>query len=296
LTTVKARSNQPIFGSDWSHWNLPIGDLTLSPTAFSILRSSYGLMPDKNFEEYYAALQVYPENLRGAYHYFSSNVDWRTQAYYFLERIQGKDIDWLALDFERYFNNKSSGFAWGAIKWLDLVGKETNKVILLYSNAPVYDTWLYPYVGTRADSHPLWIAQYPYRYPALDWLVNLPVLSNLKPALPKKRNAEWEIWQFSDAQSARVAGLKDPQNNKKSDWNITRRIGFDFIEYVGEPDRWKGLDPIVIGHDDPPIPRNRKELEEYTAIIKAAAYDKGKLAAATAIHDYIEEAYHVRSV
>lgn len=52
-----------------------------------ILRTSYGLMPDRLFPVFVRSSQDIP--VRGGYHYFSSGAPWDVQAKFFLDQVQG---------------------------------------------------------------------------------------------------------------------------------------------------------------------------------------------------------------
>ena len=154
-----------------------------------ILRASYGLMGDRLFRALIEAGQPIP--VRGAYHYFSSGSPWERQADFFLSQVEGREMHFFALDFERAFNSKSAGFALGAQNWMQRVAERTGRKVLLYSNPSTYVDWL----GDWMTAWPLWIAQYPYRS-WNEYLLRVRTQETIKPWLPKGRR-DWAFWQYS---------------------------------------------------------------------------------------------------
>lgn len=149
-----------------------------------IIRASYGMMKDKLFDTLTEAAQ--PILVRGAYHYFSSNIPWKTQADLFLKHVKDKGFHFYMLDFERAFNNKSQGFALGASKWIAYVAEQTDKKVGLYTNPATYREWLLPY-GNWMVKWPLWVAQWPF-FPRPD--IGSPKMTGM-------RRSDWVLWQYS---------------------------------------------------------------------------------------------------
>lgn len=148
-----------------------------------IIRSSYGLMKDNRFVELTKAAKDVP--VRGAYHYYSSNIPWETQAKFFVEQVKDKGFHFFALDFERGFNNKSAGFASTAEKWMQYAADATGKKVVLYTNPATYEDWLLPY-GNWMTKWMLWVAQWPF----------LPKPQTGNPKMTGMRRSDWVLWQY----------------------------------------------------------------------------------------------------
>ncbi|MEK6222935.1 MAG: GH25 family lysozyme [Chloroflexota bacterium] len=182
---------------DLSKWNVGFAPAHINAQSGAlvdgvILRSSYGLMPDRSFSSLYQASLEIP--VRGAYHYLSSGSPWEQQAQFFLDLLRGKDIHFFVLDVESAFNHKSAGFALAAQRWLEYVAGRVNRKVLLYTNPYTYNTWLSPY-GDWMGNYELWVAQYPYRL-WNDYLLKVPTDVDIQPLLPKGRD-DWRMWQYS---------------------------------------------------------------------------------------------------
>ena len=208
-----------------------------------ILRASYGLMPDRQFQNLTQAAQPIP--VRASYHYFSSAVPWQTQAELFLRQVKGRGFHFYKLDFEKAYNKKSAGFALGAKKWIAYMAAATGQKVGLYTNPSTYDEWLMPYGNWMAD-WPLWIAQWPYP----GWkeeLTRVRTDNSLSPWLPKGRR-DWTFWQYSADGNHRGAdfGVK----SRDVDLNV-------FNGTVAELYAWAGVEleiPTEPAPEPPPIP------------------------------------------
>lgn len=196
-----------------------------------IMRASYGLVPDRLFETFYPISLSIP--VRGVYHYFSSGSSWQDQAGFFLNQIEGKDIHFMVLDFERSYNHMSAEFTLDAGNWMADVGRRSQKRVLLYTNASTYDEWLTPYCDWM-ERWQLWIAQYPYRH----WnryLESIQTESTIKPGLPKGRH-DWSIWQYS------------ADGNQRGGLFGVKSRDVDINVYNGTPEElqnWAGIDSVT---------------------------------------------------
>lgn len=206
-----------------------------------IIRAGYGLMKDPLFTILTEAAQPVP--VRGAYHYFSSNVPWETQAKLFLKQIEGKGFHFYALDFEKGYNNKSAGFASGARKWIDYVAEKTGKKVLLYTNPSTYNEWLKPY-GNWMRDYPLWVAQWPY----------FPKPDTGQPRLPKG-HPTWTIWQYSG--DGNHKGAEYGVKSRDVDMNVFNGTIEEFYSWAGielEDTEPIEPEPIEPPEDTEPIP------------------------------------------
>lgn len=193
-----------------------------------ILRSGYGLKPDRLFAAFVQAAQPLP--VRGAYHYYSSGSPWEAQAQFFLRQVEGKGLHFYVLDFETAYNSKSAGFALGAQKWLEYVAARTGKKVLLYTNPSTYSEWLSTH-GDWMAAWPLWIAQYPYPN-WNEYLDRIRTQTTIQPWLPKGRR-DWSLWQYSADGNSKGAhfGVK----SRHVDLNV-------FNGSVDELHKWAGVD------------------------------------------------------
>ena len=100
--------------------------MALEVLDFVMLRAGYGSTDgrayiDPKFNEFFLELVQHPEPLRAVYWYFSSHVAWEVQRDKLFAIIDGLDIDFLVLDFERHYNVKSAGFALTAVRMLKAI-------------------------------------------------------------------------------------------------------------------------------------------------------------------------------
>ena len=246
--------------------NLPLLRLVMD---FIILRAGYGgadgkTYTDPRFEENYAkAIKFLPAALRGSYWYFSSAMSWTVQYDHFARLVRDKDIHFLVLDFEEYYNTKVKGFALGAVYFLEKLEQDfPDRKIFIYANRYTYDAWLSLYTK-GADRFPYWIAQYPWRnwwdtfteYFKNYWIA-LVLGEEKKPTLPYARRVkpdDWELWQIGEktkiGQELGFAG-------DDLDFNISRRSKEDFFEFItgrpyGEPEPTDPTDPgLPTDHPD----------------------------------------------
>ncbi|MDH5606186.1 MAG: glycoside hydrolase family 25 protein [Anaerolineae bacterium] len=215
-------------GVDVSKWN---GSFSLPappplPVDFVIQRVSYGGMADEKLEVLHAQIQCIA--LRGAYHYFSSALSWQSQADIFL-RLAGRSggYHFFALDLERDFNKRSAGFASGARQWIERVGQESGKRVLLYTNPAVYQDWLLPFGGWM-EEHPLWVAQY--------WWLPSPEKS---PGMKSMKRADWTFYQYTRRGNGRAYG----SGSDHIDLNVFNGTADDLRS-------WLDVDPQI---DKPPV-------------------------------------------
>jgi len=229
------------------------GDLTLSfhdPLVrgmldFIVLRVGYtgheSLVPmkDEHFEKNYKLLEKYPEILRGAYWYSTSFSPWKEQFDFFVEALEGKDFDFIALDFEDIYNEMSNEFGTETFNFLVALRNEyPDKRVFIYTHRHFYDEFLAQHPEIK--DFPLWIAN----YQRMHWYINewntqefiRKTIDWGQPALPGGRfKDDWEIWQFGDkTQMGSLIGL----STLNVDINITRRTHAEFARWIGIPVRW----------------------------------------------------------
>jgi len=253
-------------GADFSHhkgnWDLSKVDMEIFEKVmdFIVLRAGYGaqnggIYKDVNFDKNYSIASKLGIPL-GAYWYFSSHSDWKRQLGAFLLFCEGKDFSFFVMDFEQYYNEKSSVFALNTIKFMkELQTRFPNKRIILYANRYDYKDWLSPYTS-EGKNFPFWIAQYPYA----NWANGLTdqfksfwekvfLTLEYKPTMPPERQAnDWEMWQVVSASNI---GIELGFDSDELDFNITRRKKqefYDWLSFVSQPE------PPVPPIPEPPVP------------------------------------------
>jgi len=218
--------------------------ITPHPIDFCIQRTSYGQRTDERYKELWEGVKQV--QIRGAYHYFSSAVNWEFQADLFIKLQNQHDYHFSALDVEIYFNKKSEGFWWGAKRFIDKVADETGKKVLLYTNPTVYKTWLLPY-GDWMKDYPLWIAQY--------WYVTNP---NKNPGMYKMKRTAWKFYQYTD-------------KGKGSDYGVMSG-GVDLNVFNGdllELNAWLDIDGAPPAIPDPQPQTRNQTLDEVIQTVES---------------------------
>jgi len=183
------------WGKDVSYWNGAI-DPAINEIAedFMIFRTGYGIRKDKKQHIYYPISLINP--VRGAYHYHSSAVEWKREADFYLEIMDGRDWHFNMLDLERAFNNMSRSFVAGGGKWLEYVQKYTgNKKTIFYTNLDVYNNVLMKNADWMLD-YDFMLAQYPWYRTWNQWLEKVTTDERKKPRLTRDKHPV-SIWQYS---------------------------------------------------------------------------------------------------
>jgi GH25 family lysozyme M1 (1,4-beta-N-acetylmuramidase) len=159
---------------------------------FIVLRASQGTTADERFRSYLPEALKVP--VRGAYLYLRSSLALEPQLEKFLAVIQGVDLHFLALDFERIGNVLSQGFAQMALRGLESLDASAGKTVLFYTNPSTWDEGIRPFLSAqelqRLATHELWVAQWP-KFPneALTRTTQRPFLA--------QGMGQWTLWQFS---------------------------------------------------------------------------------------------------
>lgn len=207
-----------ILGMDISRY-----DVQFNPSAawdagvrFVIVRDGYGLTEDTLFQQHKEELNATPDMIRGVYHYLSSGVSGEEQARFLWERTQGW-ADFLAIDFEEYYNEMTPAFAAECLRAIQWLQANTGLLVLLYTGFYQYRDVLRRY-SDEFDDVPFWIAQYPY-YGWSDAVKNLPA-SDAEPDLPPTRDT-WTVWQFTAYAPAGEYGVSGKEVVDLNMWNET---------------------------------------------------------------------------
>jgi lysozyme len=130
--------------------------------------------------------------LRGAYHFFRSNVDAKKQADYFIDYVKTvKDNGEFppVLDLETNDGMTKDKIVPAVKIWLDRVEAAFGKKPIIYSGQYFLQDYLVVAGGGPppwAKDYPLWLAQYPNQY-----------VDGMKPTLPRGW-FNYTIWQYSD--------------------------------------------------------------------------------------------------
>ena len=130
--------------------------------------------------------------LRGAYHFFRSNVDPIKQSKKFIDYVnKTKDLGELppVLDLETHDGQTKDKIISRAKTWLDDVEKAFGRKPIIYSGPYFLQDYFSEAGGGPpqwAKNYPLWVAQYPNSY-----------VPGLNPFLPRGWYA-WTFWQYSD--------------------------------------------------------------------------------------------------
>ena len=165
---------------------------------FVIQRASWAGYKDERFAIIYQGVQQFPS--RGAYHYYSTGVDWKRQADLFLSVTEGKGFGVLSLDYEHGYNNLTERTADNAFMWLEYVrNARPNSKVIFYSGAYVYRDFMLPYAGDWSK-YDWWIARYPW--------IPQPRTAEPKQA-PGTPERPWTIWQYSKTGKGSLYGCSE---------------------------------------------------------------------------------------
>ena len=192
-----------VIGIDVSKYNYGWNpDNALKSIGFVIQRagygSQYGCYKDEKFDEINLQVQKLP--VRGAYWYFSSFVNWKTQADYFLKTTKNLNFHFYCADYETAFNTLNARTIAEVAEFVKYIKSETGKKCLFYFNPNVYKTFIKFYGYTNwLNQQDLWVAQYPYS------IGQTPLA--IKPSMPNEI-LNWKFWQFGGGDVNFTAGRK----------------------------------------------------------------------------------------
>ena len=155
-----------------------------SPVRFVIIKATEGnKYVDENFEQNFALAK---ENgfIRGAYHYLSPNSSARSQANFFISKVNLEEGDLPpVLDVERKPQKMSiEDFQREVLTWLHIVENKYQVKPIIYTYYKFKDLYL---SDERFDGYPYWIAHY-----YVDKM---------------EYRGQWKFWQHTDA--ARLPGI-----------------------------------------------------------------------------------------
>jgi GH25 family lysozyme M1 (1,4-beta-N-acetylmuramidase) len=184
---------------------------------FVIHKASEGMNPNK--EDSFGLDRHYEEcrkaKIFGAYHYFRSGTTYpyKGQVEAYLMAIEGKEVDFHVVDFEKTGNTPSMRFGNDCKAYIEHLKSIRDEPVLFYSNRAVIQEWMFQYgVHWVRDYPDLWIAQYPYR----GWNERMREVPDTKygwyPALPAETHM-WRFWQYSADGNKR-----GPEEGVTDDW------------------------------------------------------------------------------
>jgi GH25 family lysozyme M1 (1,4-beta-N-acetylmuramidase) len=228
-------------GLDVSKYNIGWNpDLTVKPISFVIQRASWSMYKDEKFDE--MLVQVQKLDIRGAYHYYSSGVNWKYQADLFLSVTKDKGFHFYVLDYEGAYNNLNARTIAEASEFVKYVKQQTGKKCMIYFSPNIFNTAIRPYgYASWANAQDVWIAQYPFSF------TENPLAT--KPALPVGLTT-WKIWQYGGGDVNYTAGRHAGSSYGGG------TVGIDLNTYNGTIDEmklWLGINSIPEIPVGPPV-------------------------------------------
>lgn len=196
-------------GIDVSYWNAGIDwpKVRAAGQRYVFAKATEGdFYADPTFDDNWRGAKT-AGLLRGAYHFFRSNVDPKKQANKFIDYVKSMNDNGElppVLDLETNDGQIKDKVIARAKTWLDLVEDAFNKKPIIYSGQYFLQDYFSEAGGgppAWAKDYPLWLAQYPNTY-----------VEGAQPTLPRGW-FKWTFWQYSD--KGRVNGI-----NAKVDLNV----------------------------------------------------------------------------
>lgn len=209
-------------GIDVSYWNAGIDwpKVRAAGQRYVFAKATEGdFYADPTFDDNWRGAKT-AGLLRGAYHFFRSNVDAKKQATKFIDYVKSmNDAAELppVLDLETHDGQSKEKIIARVKTWLDLVEAAFNRKPIIYSGQYFLQDYFSEAGGgppAWAKEYPLWLAQYPNLY-----------IEGAQPTLPRGW-FKWTFWQYSD--KGRVNGI-----NAKVDLNVFNGSLEDFYKFAG---------------------------------------------------------------
>ena len=182
-----------VAGIDVSYWNAGIDwpKVRAAGQRFVFAKASEGdNYADPTFDDNWRGAKA-AGLLRGAYHFFRSNVDAKKQANKFIDYVKSMNDDGElppVLDLETHDGQSREKIIPRVKTWLDLVEAEFHRKPIIYSGQYFLQDYFSEVGGgppAWAKEYPLWLAQYPSQY-----------IPGLRPILPRGW-FKWTFWQYS---------------------------------------------------------------------------------------------------
>lgn len=196
-------------GIDVSYWNAGIDwpKVRAAGQRYVFAKATEGdFYADPTFDDNWRGAKT-AGLLRGAYHFFRSNVDPRKQATKFIDYVKSMNDNGElppVLDLETNDGQTKEKVIARAKTWLDLVEAAFSKKPIIYSGQYFLQDYFSEAGGgppAWAKDYPLWLAQYPNIY-----------VDGSQPTLPRGW-FKWTFWQYTD--KGKVNGI-----NAKVDLNV----------------------------------------------------------------------------
>jgi lysozyme len=190
-----------VAGIDVSYWNAGIDwpKVRAAGQRFVFAKASEGdTYADPTFDDNWRGAKA-AGFLRGAYHFFRSNVDAKKQANKFIDYVKSMNDDGElppVLDLETNDGQTREKIITRVKTWLDLVETAFNRKPIIYSGQYFLQDYFSEVGGGPpmwAKDYPLWLAQYPNQY-----------IPGIDPVLPRGW-FKWTFWQYS--KKGRVNGI-----------------------------------------------------------------------------------------
>ncbi len=181
-------------GIDISHWQItfnPRGNID-----FVIAKASE-LEADPCFQDFYPSMLSVP--IRGAYHYFRTGYDPIKQAETFLAQVEGKDLHFLAVDYESRNNVLDEAGANNLLLCLLWLVEKQPLPVLIYTGPYIYRDNLAVW-NEAFDSFPLWLARWKYSDEA--------VADPTKSLAGDDLERSWSIWQYTSTGDGELFGVR----------------------------------------------------------------------------------------
>jgi lysozyme len=188
-------------GIDVSYWNAGIDwpKVRAAGQRYVFAKASEGdYYADPTFDDNWRGAKA-AGLLRGAYHFFRSNVDPKKQASKFIDYVKSMNDDGElppVLDLETNDGQTKEKIIARAKTWLDLVEAAFNRKPIIYSGQYFLQDYFSEAGGgppSWSKDYPLWLAQYPNQY-----------TPGMQPTLPRGW-FKWTFWQYSE--KGRVNGI-----------------------------------------------------------------------------------------
>ena len=188
-------------GIDVSYWNAGIDWPKVRATGqrYVFAKATEGdFYADPTFDDNWRGAKT-AGLLRGAYHFFRSNVDGKKQANKFIDYVKSMNDNGElppVLDLETSDGQNNEKIISRAKTWLDMVEAALGKKPMIYSG----QFFLQDHFSEAGGGPPLWTKDYPL------WLAQYPnqYTPGMQPFLPRGW-FKWTFWQYSE--KGRINGI-----------------------------------------------------------------------------------------
>lgn len=180
--------NFEVHGIDVSHFQGEIDwpQVKDQGVTFAFVKATEGLYHcDTLFYKNWKSIKR-ADMIRGAYHFFTPDLDAAQQAQNFLINVNLQNGDLPpVLDMEITDHHDPDALVDDIREWIDIVSTAYNTKPIIYTNLKSY----FRFIAGRFDENPVWIARYKDK---------IPDLGNSK---------EWSFWQYNE--KGKLNGIED---------------------------------------------------------------------------------------